>query len=161
MNHRPREKNRETTTMPNYRIRKEHGFTLIEILTVVVILSILAAISVPFYARYVQGVKVADLQAQMAAIHNAAKMYRKDYGARPIDVAELIDKGYWRRDSRLMSEWDINMNGDPITEIMAISTGQFRGGAGQVVRLIVRQGDTDQKGGQFTGYGIPSGSIDR
>ncbi|HEX05266.1 MAG TPA: prepilin-type N-terminal cleavage/methylation domain-containing protein, partial [Bacteroidetes bacterium] len=54
------------------------GFTLIEILIVVVIVAILAAISVPIYLDYVNGARASDAQSQIGAIYNASKMYKQD-----------------------------------------------------------------------------------
>ncbi len=51
-------------------IKKQQGFTLVELLIVVVIIAILAAIAYPNYTKYVIRTKRADMMAQM---HNIAQ----------------------------------------------------------------------------------------
>jgi len=134
--------------------RSEEGFTLIEVLIVVVIIAILAAISVPIYIQYVQGARASDAQSTIGAIYNACKMYYQDRSEDPTDVAQLEEEGYLDIDEATKKQWTFTIIGsNPITQIEAVSTSEMKGGAGHVVTYNV---DT----GIFEGYGLPTSAED-
>jgi general secretion pathway protein G len=60
------------------RHRIEHGFTLIEIMVVVVILGLLAAIVVPKVMSRPDEARIVAAKADIAAIQQALKLYRLD-----------------------------------------------------------------------------------
>lgn len=68
--------------MPRFN-RKSAGFTLIEILVVVVILSILAALIVPKIMDRPDEARVVAAKSDIYAIISALKMYRLDNGVYP------------------------------------------------------------------------------
>lgn len=130
--------------------RKEKGFTLIEVLVVVVIVAILAAISVPIYIQYVEGARASDAQATIGAIYNAAKMYYQDRSEDPTDVEQLENLGYLDIDEATKNQWSFTLVGsNPISQIEAISLPEMKGGAGHIVTYEVETGT-------FKGYGLPS-----
>lgn len=122
------------------------GFTLIEILIVVVIVAILAAISVPIYLEYVKGARAADAQSQIGAIYNAAKMYYQDNDMWPNSIDELEEMGYLTVDESVKRQWTFSISEE---EISAISTAEMAGGPGKEVRYDIQQG-------KFFGYGLPN-----
>jgi general secretion pathway protein G len=63
--------------------RKQRGFTLIEIMVVVVILGILAAIVAPNVISKIDDAQVARVQQDLRAIETALKFYRLDTFAYP------------------------------------------------------------------------------
>ncbi|MDP8228079.1 MAG: prepilin-type N-terminal cleavage/methylation domain-containing protein [Candidatus Electryoneaceae bacterium] len=130
--------------------RQDSGFTLIEVLVVVVIAAILAAISVPIYIEYVKGARASDGQATIGAIYNAVKMYRQDLGEEPTSVEELEELEYLEIDEGTLRQWTFSIVGDPVQQIEAISTAEMKGGAGHTILF-------DAQTGKFTGYGLPSG----
>jgi len=71
--------NHNVTSAP----RRARGFTLIEILVVIVILGILAGLIVPRIMDRPDQARVVAAKADIAAIMNALKLYRLDNGTYP------------------------------------------------------------------------------
>lgn len=67
------------------RIRQKpgQGFTLMELMVVVVIMGVIAAFAIPNYSKSVQKAHERDMQAQLTSIHAASQLYRSYAG------------GYW------------------------------------------------------------------
>jgi prepilin-type N-terminal cleavage/methylation domain-containing protein len=68
--------------------KTQEGFTLIEIMVVLVILGALAVISVPVYSNYVRRAKISEAISNVDAFATASRIYR-------------MEKGYWPRKSDL------------------------------------------------------------
>jgi len=77
------------------RNRTKKAFTLVEILIVVVILGILAAIVVPQFTNATQDAQTGNLRAQVKSLQNQIELFKARTGAYPADArtlwAELID----------------------------------------------------------------------
>ena len=61
--------------------RNQKGFTLIELMIVIIIIGILAAVGVPLYMGYIRDAKVASAQATISVIANAEKIYNQKNGS--------------------------------------------------------------------------------
>ena len=65
-------------TTRNFAIRKVHGYTLVELMAVVTILGILAAISIPMYKGYVYRSKASEATGSLLEIKNRQESYYSD-----------------------------------------------------------------------------------
>ncbi len=96
--------------MKNKRKHKQQrrsGFTLIEVLLVVVIIGILAAVAVPQLTGRVKQAQVARAKADIKAIKLALDMYELDNGEYPSSLSALVsgEKTYLR-DGLPKDPWD-------------------------------------------------------
>ena len=133
---------------------RQSGFTLIEVLVVVIIVAILAAVAFPIYQSYVKSAYASDAQATIGAIMNASKMYYQDNGTYPNEVDELEPK-YLQIDRATKRAWTFTIiaSDKAVQEIKAMSTEDMKQGAGNEVVY-------DAERGKFTGYGFDEGTAE-
>ena len=74
----------QRTEMP----KKEHGFTLIEIIIVVAIIGILFAIALPQYQNYQVRTKVVEALVMVESVKTAIDVYHEEHGRWPFDNEE-------------------------------------------------------------------------
>jgi len=75
-------------------LKKQEGFTLVELMVAIVILGILAGIGVQQYGSIQRKAKIAAHNANVRIITNAANMYIMMYDEAPQSVQELADKSF-------------------------------------------------------------------
>ena len=74
--------------MPNFKPENgQRGFSLVELLIVVIILSILAAIVVPQFASSTNDAKYSALDSNLSSLRAATELYYQQHGAYPSAVA--------------------------------------------------------------------------
>ena len=64
-------------------VKHEQGFTLVELLIVVIILAVLAAIIVPQFSASTSDAKAAALQSNLANMRSAIEFYYQEHGEYP------------------------------------------------------------------------------
>jgi general secretion pathway protein G len=85
--------------------RKHQGFTLIELIVVMTIISLLLTLAAPRYFRSIDKSKETVLKANLFATRDALDKFHADTGKYPAELAELVEKRYLR-----------TLPWDPITE---------------------------------------------
>src|SRR5947208_13747329 len=72
----------------------EGGFTLLELIIVMVIIDTLAAIAIPMYLRNVQAAKEAVLREDLRVMRTAINSYTVDKEKAPQSLDDLVTGGY-------------------------------------------------------------------
>jgi general secretion pathway protein G len=85
--------------------RKHRGFTLIELIVVMTIISLLLTLAAPRYFRSIDRSKETVLKANLAATRDALDKFHADTGRYPLRLDELVERHYLR-----------TLPWDPITE---------------------------------------------
>jgi len=136
----------------NLKKRLEEGFTLVEILIVVVIIGILAAIAIPTYFKYVERGYASDAKVQMKNILENSKLYYSENDEFPEDVKIMNEEGYANVPESTLRKWQFTIeltyeSSQGISgNITAESLDEMKGGAGKILMYDVQQG-------KFLGYG--------
>ena len=73
----------------NRMSKEEKGFTLVELLVVIVILGVLAGIGVPTYRGFIDRSHKAATLAELQAVSMAIKYYFMEHGEGSFDLSEL------------------------------------------------------------------------
>lgn len=79
------------------RGRREGGFTLVELLIVISLISILAAMGLVQYRNSVQSARESVLKTDLFRMRDAIDQYYADKGKYPSSLDSLVSDGYMRR----------------------------------------------------------------
>ena len=97
-------------TLPSTR-KRFHGFSLMEVMIVVVIIGILAALAYPNLEKYLKRARQTEAKTNLSAIYTAQKIYFTLHQSYADDINEL----------------DLSLvQGDPYTFTMEASTSTFK-----------------------------------
>ena len=75
-------------------IRNEKGFTLIELMVVVLIIGILVAIAIPVFGSAATNAKLRSCQANLRTLDGGIAQYNAEYNSNPADPAALVTAGF-------------------------------------------------------------------
>lgn len=80
-----------------YSSLRQHGFTIIEVLIVIVIIGILAAIALPRFNGVREDANVAVSKSNLKSLETAIERYQLDTGNWPASLQVLVTQGYIKK----------------------------------------------------------------
>ena len=89
-----RGKNRSREAVRSVRVHAMRGFTLIELIIVIAVISILLSIAVPAYNVHVMHAKEAVLKEDLYSMRTAIDQYTQDKDKAPQALDDLVTAGY-------------------------------------------------------------------
>jgi len=79
---------------PDSRAQRDAGFTLLELMIVMVVIGILAAIAIPSYTNNVRHAKEAVLREDLRTMRSAIDAYTVDKQKAPQQLEDVVEAGY-------------------------------------------------------------------
>jgi prepilin-type N-terminal cleavage/methylation domain-containing protein len=110
---------RPEAARPPARAPRRAGFTLVELMIVVTILGILAAVAVPSYISYVYKSKTAEAVGFLGEIKARQESYRSDFG-QYVDISTYMPSA---TPTRIMQAWPADV-GDSWRALGAVPPGR-------------------------------------
>jgi len=110
-------RSRFTNQQSAIRIQQSKGFTLLELMIVITIIIILAAIVLPQYQKTITAAREAVLRDDLYKMRSLLDQYAADKGKLPQSLEELVSAGYMRElpidPFTDQADWTITTGEDP------------------------------------------------
>ena len=118
------------------------GFTLVELLIVIIIIAVLAAVAIPKFASSSQRSKEGSLKSNLKIVRNAVEMFRADTGLTPATLADL----------KATTAPTQAYNNATTPALVSIPSGSFRG-------PYIQDVPADPVSGGVLGYSVAAGTL--
>ena len=112
-----------------FKRKIQEGFTLVEILIVVVIVGILAAIAYPTYFNSVEKAYASDAHTQIKTLYEECKIWKTTHADFPTDLDMMEEEGAANVSAATKEKWDITwkleVNNDVATSVNSSFSALF------------------------------------
>ncbi len=91
-------KEKKTSLEEDIKMKKNSGFSLVELMIVIVIIGVLAAVAVPIYNNNVMKAKMSEADASLGSIRTQLRVFYGENGAYPQATSAVAVVGVWWND---------------------------------------------------------------
>jgi len=128
-------------------MRGSKGITLIELLIVIVIVGVLAAIAIPAYTNYMQRARRADAKTALEQVRAAQEMWRAEKGGYATNTAALQNTmGAPSTTINQYYTWNFSVQNSTSFTAQAVPQGSQASDPGGTLRIDQDGTKTSQKG---------------
>ena len=86
--------------------RRDRGFTMIEMMVVLIIIAVLIGVGIKFYTGYIENSKITKAKSQITVMQAALDSYFAENGAYPANKDQLLDAGIKASDANTLETKD-------------------------------------------------------